>query len=115
MRWRIEHIDSEPSKTLDAWMVMEVPFDGVQRPWTRHLIGFRREGCKGQVSSPIEVFDPVAAKAITRSGRVYQLGERPGLNADAFATWGLFKHRNGIEEEREVTDEVLALIEGAVR
>jgi len=106
MTWRIERIKQEPARTLDAWMVMEVPFDGPKRPWTRHLVGFRREGCKGQVSSPVEVFDPVRRRALTRTGQVYELGALPGVNGDAFATWGRWKQSNGISQERDVTEEV---------
>ena len=110
MTWLLACIDQEPAKTLDAWMVLEVPFDGAQQPWTRHLVGFRREGCKGQVSSPVEVFDPNSRRAMTRSGQVYELGPRPGVNADAFALWARWKHRNGIAHERDVTDEVDELL-----
>jgi hypothetical protein len=99
-----------PDKTLDAWMVMEVPFDGPGKPWTRHLVGFRREGCKGQVSSSVEVFDPLSRRAKTRSGSIYELGERSRLNADALAVWGLWKHRLGIRDERDVTAEVESII-----
>ena len=107
MTWRVERIDEEATKTLDAWMVMEVPFDGPGRPWTRHLVGWRLEGCKGQVSSPVKVFDPASRRAITRSGRVYELGALPGVNGDAFATWGQWKHLHGIAHERDVTDDVV--------
>lgn len=106
MTWRITRIEQTPSKTLDAWMVMEVPFDGADKPWTRHLIGFRREGCKGQVSSPVELFDPVSRRARTRSGQVYELGPLPGINGDAFAMWAQWKQTNRIAHERDVTDEV---------
>src|SRR4051812_34218800 len=106
MTWRIGRIDSTPGKTLDAWMVLEVPFDGADKPWTRHLIGFRLEGCKGQVSSPVELFDPVHRRAVTRSGQVYELGALPGVNGDAFAVWARWKHLNGIAHERDVTSEV---------
>lgn len=110
MTWHVARIDQEPSKTLDAWMVLEVPFDGAQNPWTRHLVGFRREGCKGQVSSPVEVFDPISRRAMTRSGQVYELGPLPGVNAEAFALWGSWKHRNGISHERDVTAQVDELL-----
>jgi len=109
--WRIERIETEPTKTLDSWRVMEVPFDGAERPWTRHFVGFRLEGCKGQVSSPVEVFDPVRRRAVTRTGQVYELGGLPGVNGDAFATWGRWKLLNGIAHERDVTDEVVEHLE----
>jgi hypothetical protein len=112
MTWRIERIEQLPTGTLDAWMVLEVPSDGLEQPWTRHLVGLNLEGCKAQVSSPVEAFDPISRRALTRSGRVYELGERPGPSADAFSLWGVWKQTFGIEEEREVTEEVEALVLG---
>lgn len=106
MSWRIEDITEQPSRTLDAWMVLEVPFDGPELPWTRHLVGWRVEGGKGQVSSPIEAVDPRRRLAMTRSGRVYELRHGPGLNGDAFATWSRWKARYGLQLERDVSDEV---------
>lgn len=106
MVWRLEPVWQAPTKTLDAWSVYEVPFDGLDAPWTRHLVGFRLEGCKGQVSSPVETFDPVSRRAVTRSGQVYELGAGPGLNADAFAVWSVWLHLNRIQDVRDVTDEV---------
>lgn len=84
MPWRIEVIRQEPSKTLDAWSVFEVSHPCCNGSPTRHLVGFCVENLKGQVSSVVEVFDPSSRRAITRSGRVYELRVGPGLNADAF-------------------------------
>lgn len=110
MAWRIESIRNEPTKTLDAWSVYEVPFDGLDAPWTRHLVGFRVEGCKGQVSSPVEIFDPVSRRAITRSGQVYELRVGPGFNGGAFAVWSAWVHTNRIQHALDVTHEVAELI-----
>lgn len=43
---------------------------------TWHLVGWRVEGDRGQMSSPVVMLDPVARKALTRSGRMYELDER---------------------------------------
>lgn len=110
MAWRIEVVRQEPTKTLDAWSVYEVPFDGMEAPWTRHLVGFRLEGCKGQVSSPVDAFDPVSRRAVTRTGQVYELGMGPGLNADVFFLWSVWLHTNHIRDVRDVTDEVALLL-----
>ncbi len=110
MGWRLEPVCRQPTKTLEAWSVYEVPFDGLDAPWTRHLVGFRLEGCKGQVSSPVEAFDPVSRRAVTRSGQVYELGVGPGLSADAFVVWSVWLHTNRIQDIRDVTDEVELLL-----
>lgn len=110
MPWRTGPISEEPSRTLDAWMVVEVPFDGPNKPWTQHLVGWRVEGGRGQVSSPVEVLDTERRLAKTRSGRVYELRHGPGLNPDAFTTWCRWKTKYGLAEERDISDEVAALL-----
>ncbi len=110
MAWREEPILEQPTRTLDAWQVVEVPFDGNDQPWTQHLVGWRIEGGRGQVSSPVEAIDPVRRVARTRSGRVYELRHGPGLNADAFSTWCRWKARHGMADERDISDEVAALL-----
>jgi hypothetical protein len=91
-------------------MVVEVPFDGRDGPWTRHLVGWNLESTKGRVSSPVEVLDPQRRLARTRSGRVYELRQGPGLNGDAFSTWCRWKTVRGIVQERDISDEVSSLL-----
>lgn len=110
MAMRVEQISETPSRTLDAWMVMEVPFDGPREPWTKHLVGWRVEGGRGQVSSPVEVLDPTRRLACTRSGRIYELRHGPGLNPDAFTTWCQWKAKHSVEVEKDVSEEVAALL-----
>lgn len=110
MAWRIEAIPQGPTKTLDAWSVYEVPFDGLDAPWTRHLVGFRLEGCKAQVSSPVVAFDPVTRRALTRTGQVYELRVGPGFNLDAFVTWSTWVYSNRIQDAVDVTDDVELLL-----
>lgn len=88
----------------------EVTFDGLDAHRTRHLVGFRVEGCKGQVSSPVEAFDPITRRALTRSGQVYELRVGPGFNTDAFVVWSAWVYANRIQHAVDVTDEVEALL-----
>ena len=110
MVWELTSVTDEPTRTLEAWNVMEIPFDGPDKPWTRHFVGFKREGCVGQVSTPVEKFDPVTGRGLTRSGRVYELRGNAGFNSDAFATWAAFKHVNQIHDERDISQEVERLL-----
>lgn len=110
MAWTLTTISEAVHCTLDAWSVFEVPFDGQGNAWTRHFVGFRRESCRGRVSSPVEQFDPASRRGRTRSGKVYELAGVGGLNPDAMATWGLWKTANAIGVERDVTAEVEALL-----
>lgn len=115
MSWTLIEILEEPARTLDAWCVFEVPFDGPGQPWTRHFVGFRREGCTGQVSSPVEQLDPARRRGRTRSGRVYELAGGSGLNGDAFAAWGHWKASRHIRDERDITLAVEALLAPSVQ
>ena len=106
--WTIGPLSERPQLTLNAWGVYEVPLYGDTEPWTRHFVGFAREDCVGHVSSPVKAFDPVTGSGVTRSGRVYQLQDRPGSDADARYVWEKWKVVNGISAERDVSDEVFA-------
>lgn len=109
MDWKVSPIAAAPTKTLDAWSALSVPLYGMSEPWPTFLIGFRREGCTGQVSSPIAAIDPVTRRVATADGHVYLLSRRPGLNSDAFWLWRLFRERHRIVEERDVTDAIASL------
>jgi hypothetical protein len=61
----------------------------------------------------MESFDPVTKKCSTRSGRVYLLKGLPGLCGDGLYVWRIWMQRDGLEESREVTGEVLQAIQDA--
>lgn len=109
----IAPIDSRPSVTLTGWAVFEVPRNGPDQPWTRHLAGWSCEDQQGQVSSAVQRFDPATGKCVTRSGRVYLLRGRPGLGGDALYVWGVWMRRDELEESRDVTNEVVEQMQAA--
>lgn len=106
--WRIESVEDRPSVTLDSWSVYDVPLHGADSPCTWHFIGYSREDRQGQVSSPVEAFDPASGCGVTRSGRIYRLAGRPGGDADAVYVWQRWKGLNEVSEEHEVTMDVHA-------
>ena len=106
----IEPVKDLPSVTLDAWSVYDVPLYGDDRPRTRHFVGYSREDQQGQVSSPVESFDPATCCGVTRSGRVYRLAGRPAGNAHADYVWRHWKKQHGVSDEHEVSREVHAEI-----
>lgn len=109
--WQLAPISALPTKTLDAWFVVEVPLHGPTHPWTCFLMGWRREGGTGQVSAPVAAVDPVTRRVATTEGCVYVLAGHAGLNSDAFVLWRQFRERSGISNERDVTAEVEALLD----
>lgn len=61
----------------------------------------------------MQSFDPAAAQFVTLSARVYRIKGRPGLDSDAAYVWARWKRIAKVAEQRDVTHEVLAAIEGA--
>lgn len=110
--WKVEVIESVPTRTLDAWRICLVPSDGPDAPWKGHVWGFSRETCRGRVSSAIAIFDPVSQRLVSRSGRVYHLAGDSGANSDALSVWSAWKHRRGIApgDELDVTEQVEAAL-----
>lgn len=91
----------EPETSIFDWSVREVTFDdGV----IRHLVGTVAFGM-GRATSPIRSFDLETMTVVTSSGRVYRLCHRPGRDADADYIWGVYKARNGITDDFDVTDQ----------
>ena len=112
--WCTAPIADLPQLTLQEWGVFEVQLPTEAGRWTRHFVGFSNETGHGQVSSPVETFDPATRSGVTRSGRVYQLRGRPGSDLDVSYVWSCWKALNGVAAERVVNDEVLADIQRAV-
>lgn len=111
--WNIDSIEERPDVTLSDWAAFEVPLNGPDQPWTRHLAGWSREDQHGQVCSAIQQFNPVTGTCVTESGRVYLLKGRPGLNADAKYVWNRWKRIASIDTQREVTQDVFGAIQAA--
>ena len=104
--WKTTPVNQTPEIALENWRVFEVR----SLYWdetTRHFMGYNLTEREGRVSSAIETFDPVTRQGITKSGRVYQLIGDPGYNRDAEYTWSRWCEINHIEDQRDVTAEVL--------
>jgi hypothetical protein len=111
--WPIDSIEDKPNVMLRDWAAFEVPLNGTDDPWTRHLAGWSCEDGQGQVCSAVQQFDPASGQCVTESGRVYRLLGRPGLNSDAKYVWQRWKRIADILEERDVTREVFEAIQAA--
>lgn len=111
--WPIDSIEDRPEVTLRDWAAFEVPLNGADEPWTRHLAGYSCEDRQGQVCSPVQRFDPATGLVRTRSGRVYRLLGRPGLDLDAEYVWQRWKGIANISEQRNVTKDVFEAIQAA--
>jgi hypothetical protein len=79
--WKSASVDHEPTTTLVSWQVMAFA-NG-----ERSFVGYAVESREGRVSSAVVTFDVKALRGVTRSGRVYQLRGRPGVDSDAAYLW----------------------------
>lgn len=111
--WQIDPVDDRPDVTLLGWAAFEVPLNGLDMPWTRHLAGWSCEDHQGQVCSAVQRFDPLTGQCLTESGRVYRLLGRPGLGADAEYVWNRWRRIASVGEHRDVTREVFEAIRSA--
>lgn len=104
--WQIEPVEQRPQVTLEKWSVREVPLHGAHAAWTLHLVGWSREDGQGQVSSPVLRFDPSTGRAVTRSGRIYQLSGPPASDSDSEYVWARWKAVAHLSAERDLTQDV---------
>lgn len=104
--WQIEPVEQRPQVTLEKWSVREVPLHGTHAAWTPHLVGWSREDSQGQVSSPVLRFDPSTGRALTRSGRIYQLSGPPASDSDSEYVWARWKAVAHLSAERDLTQDV---------
>lgn len=111
--WKIRPVSELPHVTLELWAVFEVDDTSRHESVTRHFVGYVSEAQHGQVSSAIQVFDAASMSGITLSGRRYTLLGPPGTHPDTQYIWGVWKARNKITDELDVTEAVLREIEAA--
>jgi hypothetical protein len=103
--WPIASISECPEITLLQWQIFEVQLPKKPNK-TRHFVGYSVGGHAGQVSSPIQKFDPKTMRGVTESGRVYQLQGSPGWDANADYTWRRWKSIWGITSEVDFTGNI---------
>lgn len=111
--WPIDSVDVRPRVQLSSWRAYEVAHPRGEA-LSRHLVGYVLEHDHGQVSSPVLRVDPVARCCVTHSGRVYELVGEPGYNEDAIYVWHRWMEVNVIVDARDLTDELLQLLDGGL-
>lgn len=104
--WSVRSVDEQPELVLEAWSARKIR-------GACHLVGYKVTDMEGRVGSVLVTFDPVSVKAVTSSGRVYELRGRPGQDADAELTWNWWAHFNNAKETADVTAEVWQQIQEA--
>lgn len=105
--WSATPIDEAPELRLARWSVREV----LPR-WTRHLVGFNLTEDEGRVSSALTAYDPRSRRAVTESGRMYELVGRPGHDSDAEYVWRAWLRLLGEVTWHDVTDDYVPKVAG---
>jgi hypothetical protein len=98
--WNAAPIDEAPELRLARWSIRKVQPRG-----TRHLVGFNLTEDEGRVSSTLTTYDPKSRRAMTESGRVYELVGRPGHDSDAEYVWRAWLRLLGEVTWHDVTDD----------
>jgi len=102
----------EPNEVTEVkyWKVFEVESAADKMGKTRHLVAYCILDNEGRVSSNIvEVVPNAEGKLLlkTGSGRIYHLQGPPGSHSEASYVWGIWRHRNQVTFERDVTKEYI--------
>jgi len=107
--WSTPGVSEEPEITMVRWRVMEVQ-DPKKEARGRHVVGYSIHGHEGRASSTIVEFDSTSGRVVTRSGRVYQLVGRPGVDLDGDWVWRQWSRLKGFRDEKDVTEEYMLLL-----
>lgn len=100
--WKPVSVQQEPETRLTQWRVMEVNAEFNQFKPTIHLVGYEKYG--GRVCSAVVQYDPKSKRAVTKSGRVYELMGSSGYNSDAMYTFSQWISNLGLSAEyKDVT------------
>jgi hypothetical protein len=101
--WSVTDDPADEPTILTDWALFELP-NGA-----RHIAGCVPYPREGRVTSTVVEFNIATLRAVTESGRVYQLRRRGyGLNLDAEYVWNIWRHRYGVTTVRNLTREVIA-------
>jgi len=92
-------VGAQPMATLIQWQALKTPAGAI------HLVGYCTERREGRASTEVIIFDAVAKKCTTKSGRRYVLSGPPGRNSDAAWVWEQFAAANAIADVVDVTSE----------
>jgi len=101
--WSLRPVEEVPEDELSDWAIFELPNGD------RHLVGWSRLDREGRATSVVLEFDTQRLRAITRSGRVYELRGRTGIGLDAEYVWRSWCHINDVDPAacRDVSRELV--------
>lgn len=100
--WATTSVTESPTLVLIIYRILETD------KGERHFVGYNWSDREGRVSTPVDEFDLATLTGRTRSGRIYQLQGRPGVDADAMYVWRAWCRVNGVERWEDVTSKALA-------
>lgn len=96
--WTVSPVSDQPVIRLARWAVFEV------ETHERYLVGFNLADEEGRVSTAIQTFDSVTCRAVTMSGRTYQMIGSPGYDPDGNWLWSCIMRAQNMKY-RDVTHE----------
>jgi len=100
--WKVAPVVVEPQTQLLQWRVMAPP-EG-----SRHIVGYAFPACTARTSSEVKQFDIDQLRAVTSSGRTYELVGPPGKDGDARYVWTVWRRLYEVGDFDDVSEQVWA-------
>lgn len=97
--WNTAPVSDQPEITLRNWTAYATDLG------TIHLVGYNVTDYEGRTSTAVVNFDKETMRAVTASGRVYQLEGPPGYDSDGHWVWGTYQRVNKINSYTNVSDQ----------
>lgn len=106
--WAREVVLEVPHVLLSQWSAFICGWPDEAKPFSTHLVGYRAATGKSRASSAVVRFDPETRRAVTASGRVYELVGPPDPQSDAIYIRSEWFSVNGGRYVRDATSDFSA-------
>jgi hypothetical protein len=105
--WHVESVNVAPHIELERWQVMQI------QNGDRHFVGWNATHREGLTSTRIVEFDLSTQRGRTKSGRVYQLRGRTGVDSDGQYVWHRWSQVNAVTAFTDISKEIQTQIDGS--
>lgn len=105
--WQVAPVNLAPQIELERWQVMQI------KNGDRHFVGWNITHREGLTSTRIVEFDPATQRGRTKSGRVYQLHGRTGIDSDGQYVWHRWSQVNAVTAFTDISKEIQTQIDGS--
>ena len=94
-----------PQIYLTEWSAFICGWSNEAKPFSTHLVGHRAATGKSRASSAVLIYDPLSRRAVTASGKVYELVGPANPRSDAIYMRSEWFSVNGGRYVRDATND----------